>query len=123
MDRSNGQRVYKTIMLVIIIIIITSLVTAYATYQYLIHNGINVVAKDDTSISGLEFTLASFRSELEEKYLGEINDEELIESAIKGYVAGLGDPYTVYYTKEEMEEIMQETNGNYVGIGIYMTLK
>lgn len=122
MDRSNGQRVYKTIMLVIIIIIITSLVTAYATYQYLVHNGINVVAKDDTSLSGLEFTLASFRSELEKKYLGEINDEELIESAIKGYVAGLGDPYTVYYTKEEMEEIMQETNGNYVGIGIYMTL-
>lgn len=121
MDRSNGQRVYKIVMLVMIIVIITSLATAYATYQYLVHNGINVVAKDDTSLSGLEFTLARFRSELEKKYLGEINDEELIESAIKGYVAGLGDPYTAYYTKEEMEEIMQETNGNYVGIGIYMT--
>lgn len=33
-----------------------------------------------------------------------------------------GDPYTVYYTKKEMADIMEETNGNYVGIGIYMTL-
>ena len=54
--------------------------------------------------------------------MGEINDEELIDGAIKGYVSALGDPYTVYYTKKEMAEIMQETNGNYVGIGIYMTL-
>ena len=53
---------------------------------------------------------------------GEIDDETLIEGAIKGYVSALGDPYTTYYTKEEMDELMEETTGNYVGIGIYMTL-
>ena len=54
--------------------------------------------------------------------MGEIDDETLIEGAIKGYVSALGDPYTTYYTKEEMDELMEETTGNYVGIGIYMTL-
>lgn len=122
MEKNNGQRIYKIVMLVMIVIVITSLLTAYGTYQYLIHKGTIVGGKDDNSLSGLEYTLARFRSELEKKYLGEINDEDLIDGAIKGYVAALGDPYTVYYTKEEMEEIMQETNGNYVGIGIYMTL-
>lgn len=83
---------------------------------------LQISGKETYSLSGLEYTLAKFRGELEKKYIGEINDEELIDGAIKGYVAALGDPYTTYYTKEEMEEIMQETNGNYVGIGIYMTL-
>lgn len=122
MEKNNGQKIYKIIMLVMIVIVITSLVTAYGTYQYLINKGNADSSKSDTSLSGLEYTLARFRSELEKKYLGEINDEELIDGAIKGYVSALGDPYTVYYTKKEMAEIMQETNGNYVGIGIYMTL-
>lgn len=122
MEKNNGQKIYKIIMLVMIVIVITSLVTAYGTYQYLINKGNADSSKSNTSLSGLEYTLARFRSELEKKYLGEINDEELIDGAIKGYVSALGDPYTVYYTKKEMAEIMQETNGNYVGIGIYMTL-
>ena len=122
MESNQGQKVYKLIMLFIIIVIITSLVTAFATYQYLTSSNGLAVGKTTDSLSGLEYTLSRFRSELEKKYIGEINDEDLIEGAIKGYVAALGDPYTVYYTKEEIEDIMQETNGNYVGIGIYMTL-
>ena len=123
MERNNGQKVYKIVMLVMITIIITSLVTAYGTYQYLNTKGLPSASnKTTTDLKGLEYTLARFRSELEKKYMGEIKDEDLFDGAIKGYVAGLGDPYTVYYTKEEMKEIMQETNGNYVGIGIYMTL-
>ena len=120
---NKGQRIYKIIMLLVIVIIITSLATAFATYHYLSNAGISTTSKNETTkLSGLEYTLSKFRSEFEKKYIGEINDEDLIDGAIKGYVAGLGDPYTTYYTKEEMAEIMEETNGNFVGIGIYMTL-
>ena len=121
MENKNTQRIYKVIMLIIIVIITTSLLTAFATYQYLKDNGLYSDKINTTSLEGLEYTLAQFRSELEKKYIGEINDEELIEGAIKGYVDALGDPYTTYYTKKEMKEIMEETNGNFVGIGIYMT--
>lgn len=122
MEKNSTQKIYKIVMLVIITIIITSLLTAFGTYRYLTYKGTAGNNKTNTGLSGLEYTLSRFRSELEKKYMGEINDEDLINGAIKGYVAALGDPYTVYYTKEEMQEIMQETNGNYVGIGIYMTL-
>lgn len=44
----------------------------------------------------------------------------MLESAIKGYVAGLDDEYSEYITKEEMEEYMEDTTGKYVGIGIYI---
>lgn len=121
MENRNTQRIYKMIMLVLIVIIVTSLVTAFATYQYIINNGISYSKVNTTSLEGLEYTLSQFRSELEKKYIGEINDEELIEGAVKGYVDALGDPYTTYYTKKEMKTIMEETNGNFVGIGVYMT--
>lgn len=121
MESRNAQRIYKMIMLIIIVIITTSLITAFATYQYLRNNILAIKKGDNTSLEGLEYTLSQFRAELENKYIGEINDEELIDGALKGYVNALGDPYTTYYTKEEMKEIMEETNGNFVGIGVYMT--
>src|SRR5699024_5027492 len=39
----------------------------------------------------------------------------------KGYIAGLNDEYTQYFTKEEMDEFYVDTMGNFDGIGIYMT--
>lgn len=122
MEENKGQRIYKTIMLVVIVMIVTSLVTAVATYKYLSTTNSLSTVKTTTSMNSLEYTLAMFRSQLEQKYMGEIDDQKLIEGAIKGYIEALGDPYTVYYTSEEMQEIMEQTNGNYVGIGIYMTL-
>jgi peptidase, S41 family len=123
MEKRSSQQVYRTIMLVIITVLITSLVTTIVIYNFVIKSGkIAIKSDDNSSLGGLEATLASFRSVLEEKYMGEIDDETLIEGAIKGYVSALGDPYTTYYTKEEMDELMEETTGNYVGIGIYMTL-
>lgn len=123
MEKRSSQQVYRTIMLVIITVLITSLVTTIVIYNFVIKSGkIAIKSDDNSSLGGLEATLASFRSVLEEKYMGEIDDETLIEGAIKGYVSALGDPYTTYYTKKEMDELMEETTGNYVGIGIYMTL-
>ena len=44
----------------------------------------------------------------------------LTPCAIKGYIEGLDDPYTEYISKEDMEEYLDDTMGNFVGIGIYM---
>lgn len=45
----------------------------------------------------------------------------MLEGAIKGYINGLDDPYTEYLTKEEMEAFTEETNAEYVGIGVYIS--
>ena len=68
----------------------------------------------------LNFKINSIKKVLEKDYLGDIDEEKLVDGAIKGYVDGLDDEYTEYFTKEEMEEFKTETEGNYVGIGIYM---
>ena len=55
-------------------------------------------------------------------YLGEVNIDELREGAYNGIVEALGDPYSVYYTSEETEEVFEQTEGIFYGIGAYVQL-
>ena len=50
-------------------------------------------------------------------YEDQIDEDLLREYAIKGYVDGLGDPYTVYYNQEETVELLETTSGEFTGIG------
>ena len=43
------------------------------------------------------------------------------EAIYDGIMAGLDDPYSVYYTKEEYDELMEEDSGEYVGVGAVVT--
>lgn len=120
-ERDNN--LYRYIMLIIVTALITFLVTAVVVYNYFVKTE-EGLAKTliSTETSKLDTKIQLIRKYLDEEYLGEINDEEkLIEFAVKGYVAGLGDEYTEYLTKEEYEELMVDVNGDYVGIGIYMS--
>lgn len=53
-----------------------------------------------------------------ERYYKEPDSEDLLLGAIDGMLASLDDPYTVYYTTEEMEKLSQDQSGVYSGIGI-----
>ena len=65
-------------------------------------------------------TLDQYRKIIDKYYLGDIDEEKLKEGAIKGYVAGLGDEYTEYIPKDDMEDYMADITGDFVGVGIYM---
>lgn len=47
-----------------------------------------------------------------------VEREEFIENAIRGMVYALNDPYSDYYTKEELQDFMDGMNQQYVGIGV-----
>jgi len=55
--------------------------------------------------------------QLNEKYVNEIETEELMKNGIEGMLKGL-DPYTEYYEEDDTESIDLITKGNYVGFGI-----
>lgn len=53
-------------------------------------------------------------------YLGEVTDEELDNGIYRGMLQALNDPYSEYYTSEELESLMSQTQGIYYGIGAYV---
>ena len=66
-------------------------------------------------------SLKNIKSILKKYYLNDIDEDKAIDGAIEGYVSSLGDQYTEYIPKDEMEDYTQNLMGNYVGIGIYMS--
>lgn len=120
MGTGKAQKIYRIVMLVIIVALLSSLLTAVVVTETLTSKtSIEKIAQGD-GITGLETTLAYIRTMLEDEYIGELDDKTMLETAIKGYVAGVGDEYTEYYTPDEMQEEYETAMGNYVGIGIYM---
>lgn len=51
----------------------------------------------------------------------EVDEKTLQEYVIKGYVAGLDDPYSVYFNKEETKNLYETTSGEFGGIGALMS--
>ena len=120
MESGRGQKIYRIVMLIIITALISSIITAVVVNERITSSSsIKNIAEGDGT-TGIETTLAAIRTILEEEYIGELDDERMLEMAVKGYVAGVGDEYTAYYTPEEMNQEYDTAMGNYVGIGIYM---
>lgn len=121
MEENKKSRIYKTIMLVILIAFITFLITAIGFYEYYTNGGnTGFLIGSSSDNTNIDSELKKYRALIDKYYLGEVNEEDLKEGAISGYIEGLGDEYSEYISKEDMEEYMQDTMGNFVGIGIYM---
>lgn len=53
--------------------------------------------------------------------LGEVDEEKLETGIYKGMISALEDPYSEYYTAEELDDLMEQAEGIYYGIGIYIS--
>ena len=116
-EKKSRTKVYKIIMLIILVAFVTFIITSIGMYQYLTGD---VSLLSNSNSEDIASTLDKYRNIIDKYYLGDIDDEKLKEGAIKGYIEGLGDPYTEYISKDDMETYLEDTLGNFVGIGIYM---
>jgi len=55
------------------------------------------------------------------EFLYEADEKVMLQGALQGTLKALGDPYTQFMTKEEFDALMQDTEGSYEGIGVYIT--
>ena len=122
-ENNRSPKIYKTLMLIVITAFITFMITSLSLYTYFSKNfaiedsyGTNI----SSSTNGI---FSKIRSVINKYYLwkDDIDENKLQESAIAGYVEGLGDPYTEFISKDEMKEFTEEITGTFYGIGIYMT--
>ena len=119
------QRFYKTVMLIILTVFLTFIFTTiYITNKYSLGDGNQTISSlfgtSSSSDDKITKSLKNIKSLLNKYYLYDIDEDKATDGAIEGYVAALGDKYTEYIPKDEMEEYTQNLMGNYVGIGIYM---
>ncbi len=123
MEGKKRYQVYRTIMLVVLVAFITFILTSIGFYQYFVKgDSLNKYLTFMTSDKSQDIsqTLDTYRAVIDKYYLGDVDEEALKKGAIQGYIEGLGDPYTEYISKEDMEDYLDDTMGNFVGIGIYM---
>ena len=121
MEENKRYRAYKIIMLVVLVAFITFLVTSIGMYQYLTNRDLgNYLITSSKESGDIKNEIDKYKAIIDKYFLGEVDEEKLKEGAIKGYIEGLDDPYTEYISKEDMEDYMADTTGNFVGIGIYM---
>lgn len=59
---------------------------------------------------------------IDDYYLEETDGAAMEEGLYRGLVAALGDPYSVYYSAEELVELQEKTAGIYYGIGARVSL-
>ncbi len=123
----------KYILRCIVFICITAVVSSAITFYYIktgidkrISNikdvDVSKITTSEESSQNIANTLQNFRNVIDKYYIGEVDEEKLLDGSIKGYIEGLDDEYSEYMTKEEWEEFQADALGNYVGIGIYMSV-
>lgn len=112
--------IVNVIILVLIVVLLSSLIASYRIKKSIYGAENRDVKTQQESFDLIDKNLKKVKGILNERYLGDINEKDLVDSTIKGYVQGLGDKYTRYYTKEEWEELNEILTGEFYGIGIYM---
>jgi carboxyl-terminal processing protease len=55
-------------------------------------------------------------------YKTDVDKAKEADGMYKGLMDSLGDPYSVYYTEEELQDLLSDTAGVYYGIGAYVSL-
>ena len=77
----------------------------------------------DSSVVGKDTNakLEDIQSLIDKNFYFEDDAQQQQDGIVKGYMEGLDDPYSIYYTAEEYASFMEDTEGEYVGIGVQVS--
>ena len=64
--------------------------------------------------------LADMEEYLKENYYTDVTDSAIAEGLYRGMFSSVGDPYTVYYSQAEFQQVTEEAHGENSGIGVVM---
>lgn len=131
-SRRRNNKFKKPLIIVgIVIVFLFSNIMFFYMGNIFAFNGLSLknvsedVAKDLNDIKDVKKydLLFQVRDALLAKYDGEIDDNILLESAIKGMTQSLKDPYTVFMNASEYKSFVEQSEGHFVGIGAQLGIK
>lgn len=61
------------------------------------------------------------KSMIDKNYYKKADDYDVLMGMLKGAVSSLNDPYSYYMTEDEYKKFNEETDGEFAGLGIYVS--
>ena len=117
MDRKFSFRQVAVIAAAAVILSIFA--TTVVIYEVISYSNRYTISFDAKTVSAENVNkFNQVRKILIDDYYQEVDENTLIEGAVGGLANSLKDPYTVYFTKEQMKAFMEKSEGSYVGIGV-----
>lgn len=103
----------STLMLLMLAVVTTFNITFFvASEYYSVRLG---------NFEELEAEYKDFKevSDIVDKYfVGDYDKDKMMQSALKGYIDGMGDQWSSYLTPEEYDQVLEKREGVYAGVGI-----
>lgn len=110
---------YKVIITWVTIVILTNLITLNIFTSGYIQLPNTVVLKNESSEFLAQLTKLNYLDKIiNNRYIGEIDNEAIGDSLFEALFSSLNDPYSEYFTTEEYETILNAYTGTFGGIGV-----
>lgn len=121
MDKKNYLKSEFKLIEVVIIILVTmviGIIIGYAVTSRFSLSDDEKLVKNDEYLK--EFV--DIYEEIQEEYYEDVDKKELVNNAISGMLATLGDPYSVYMDQDVTDDFNERLYGDYTGIGAEITM-
>jgi len=110
----------KYILMGILIVMLPLAAVLVAAEWFLSSNNLYLTVMNEKTENTIT-KLSTIQALIDQYYLFDYKQEDITDYTIKGYVAGLGDPYSAYYDEEEYTKLQESNSGTYYGIGVLMS--
>ena len=112
----QGFKLYEVIIITIITGILCSIATGFIFYKKYETSAIASYENLSNNKNVNEF-LQVYAS-INKEYYQDVNEEELVDSAINAMFSYLGDNYSEHLSKDETSSLLEQLAGEYQGIGV-----
>ena len=102
-----------TLMITSLAVLVTFMLTFVST-----NNATNKLLQETLGSRNAYSKLYDIDRTVRDTYIGEIDEQKLIDSIIDGYMRGIGDKYAEYMPRDRFASFLQENRGTMVGIGV-----
>ena len=111
--KERKVRIPTALMLMVLAVVATFNITYFTATEYY-----NRLLEDLQTQETRYKKLKEVTDIVDKYYVGDYEEADALELAAAGYVAGLGDVWSGYYTAEQTASIREEESNQYVGIGV-----
>ena len=111
--KKHSVRISTALMLMLLAVVCTFNITYFTATEYY-NSRLDELEELETRYSKLK----SVADIVDKYFVGEYEEADAIEVALAGYVAGLDDVWSAYYTAEQTASIEEGEANQYVGIGV-----